>query len=163
MGLIGACRVIAQHGEGGAHYVAGRLSDFCRKHPTKAIELHAIGHSAGSIFHAHFLSTAQKLGVPSFKSTHFLAPAIRVDLFKKLLFGSIGNGKGIDHLTLFTMRRDLEREDNCALVYRKSLLYLIYYALEPERKAVAREALLRMVSADGLSVDLRDIVERTLA
>ncbi len=36
-------------------------------------------------------------------------------------------------------------------------------SLEPERKAVAREALLRMVSADGLSVDLRDIVERTLA
>ncbi|MEP1515643.1 MAG: aminopeptidase N C-terminal domain-containing protein, partial [Nitratireductor sp.] len=36
-------------------------------------------------------------------------------------------------------------------------------SLEPDRKAVAREALLRMVSADGLSVDLRDIVERTLA
>ena len=32
------------------------------------------------------------------------------------------------------MSRDFELDDNCASVYHKSLLYLIYYALEPERK-----------------------------
>ncbi len=36
-------------------------------------------------------------------------------------------------------------------------------SLEPNRKARAREALLRIASAENLSPDLRDIVERTLA
>jgi hypothetical protein len=120
------------HGEGGAHYVARKLKEFCEGNAGKNIELHAVGHSAGAIFHAHFLSAARTLGVPSFKSAHFLAPAIRVDLFKKLVVDLIGDGKGIDRLCVFTMHRDLERDDNCAMVYRKSLLYLIYFALEPE-------------------------------
>jgi hypothetical protein len=121
-------------GEGGAHYVARKLKAFCDRHAEKAVELHAVCHSAGSIFHAHFLAAASSLGVPSFKSVHLLAPAIRVDLFRKLVADRIGAGKGVDRLCLFTMRRDLERDDHCAMIYRKSLLYLIYYALEPERK-----------------------------
>jgi hypothetical protein len=32
------------------------------------------------------------------------------------------------------MHKDLEQADNCGGVYHKSLLYLIHYALEPERK-----------------------------
>ena len=36
-------------------------------------------------------------------------------------------------------------------------------SLEPERQEKAREALLRLAGAEGLSADLRDIVERTLA
>ena len=36
-------------------------------------------------------------------------------------------------------------------------------SLEPGRRALAREALLRISSAENLSPDLRDIVERTLA
>ncbi|CAM4174673.1 caspase family protein [Vreelandella rituensis] len=121
-------------GEGGAHYVVRKLKAFCERHTEKAIELHAVGHSAGSIFLAHFLDAASTLGVPSFKSMHFLAPAIRVDLFRKLVENRIGAGKGVDRLCLFTMYRDFERDDHCARIYRKSLLYLIYYALEPERK-----------------------------
>lgn len=122
------------HGEGGAHYVARKLKEFCDHNANRPIELHAVGHSAGSIFHAHFLSAARALAVPSFTTVHFLAPAIRVDLFRNLLEKLIGKGKGIDRLCLFTMRRDLERDDNCAMIYRKSLLYLIHFALEPERK-----------------------------
>ena len=83
----------------------------------------------------HFLSTAHALGVPSFKSAHFLAPAVRVDVFKKHLGNLIGTGKGIDHLSMFTMSKDYERDDNCGQIYRKSLLYLIHYALEPEVEA----------------------------
>lgn len=122
------------YGEGGAHYVASKLKVFCDLHSGEPIELHAVGHSAGSIFHAHFLSAARRIGVPSFKSLHLLAPAIRVDLFSKCLKNLMGSGNGIDQLSVFTMRRDLERDDNCAKIYRKSLLYLIYHALEPERK-----------------------------
>jgi len=123
------------HGEGGANYVAQKLKAFCEKHATDEIELHAMGHSAGSIFHSHFLALAHQLDIPSFKSLQLLAPAVRTDTFKKLLGGLIGPGKGVDHVSLFTMNKDYERNDNCAMIYRKSLLYLIYYSLEPEKHA----------------------------
>jgi hypothetical protein len=118
--------------EGGARYVAEKLKSFCNKNQAKNIKLHAVGHSAGSIFHARFLSTAHALDVPSFETVHFLAPAVRVDVFKNHLGDLVGPGKGIDHLSIFTMSKDYERDDNCAQIYRKSLLYLIHYALEPD-------------------------------
>lgn len=117
---------------GGARYVAARLKTFCDGHPGD-FELFAAGHSAGSIFHSHFLPTARSLGVPTFTSAYFLAPAVRVDTFKERLLPHIGDGRAVKDLTLFTMKRDYERDDNCAEVYRKSLLYLIYYALEDKR------------------------------
>jgi len=123
---------LASRPSGGAHYVAGQLKRFCDQHQGR-VELHAVGHSAGSIFHAHFLSTAlQQLKVPPFRTLQLLAPAIRVDLFKQLLLPLLG--KGIDSTTIFTMYKDAERRDNCFQVYRKSLLYLIHHALEPERE-----------------------------
>ena len=125
--------------EGGAYYVATKLKDFCaavaEQDNEAKLELHAMGHSAGSIFHAFFLPAALNLGVPNFASLQFLAPAIRVDTFIQLLSERIGAGKGIDYLTLFSMKKDFELDDNCAEIYRKSLLYLIHYALEAERKA----------------------------
>jgi hypothetical protein len=125
----------AADNNGGARYAARKLKEFCERPEIKGrVELHAIGHSAGSIFHAHFIPAALEEKNPSFRSLHFLAPAIRVDTFERQLLGRIGQGNGIDSLSLFTMARDFELDDNCVSVYRKSLLYLIYYALEPERK-----------------------------
>ena len=121
----------ASDDNGGATYTAKRLAAFCQKHPG-AIELHAVGHSAGSIFHSWFLPRAFAEGVPPFTSLHFLAPAIRVDEFKERLLGHIG--KEVKSLTMFTMKKDWERDDSIVHVYRKSLLYLVYYALEDERK-----------------------------
>jgi hypothetical protein len=117
---------------GGARYVANKLNDFC-KGKGDDIELHAVGHSAGSIFHCYFLPIAWQLGAPTFTSAHFLAPAVRVDTFKEHLSGEIGDDKAVQKLTIFTMKRDYERDDDCAHIYRKSLLYLIYYALENKR------------------------------
>ena len=118
-------------GEGGARYVARKLSQFCADNPGK-IELHSVSHSAGAIFHSYFIPAALDFGVPKFRSVHFLAPAVRVDTFKTELAGRIGNG--VDQLSIFTMSKSFEQDDHCASVYRKSLLYLIYGALEPERK-----------------------------
>lgn len=118
---------------GGAHYVATRLKALCDDHAER-IELHAVGHSAGSIFHSHFLPLAHGLGVPGFKTAHFLAPAVRVDTFRQRLMEHIGPGRAAESLTLYTMRRDFERQDNCAHIYRKSLLYLIFHALEDRRR-----------------------------
>ena len=130
-------KVSAERGvdkEGGARYAARKLKEFCDREEFKSrVELHAIGHSAGSIFHAHFIPTAFEEGTPPFDSLQFLAPAIRVDAFERLLLPHIATDKGVKRLTVFTMARDFERADHCAVIYRKSLLYLIHYALEPER------------------------------
>lgn len=118
--------------DGGALYVAQKLTAFLAKHNTgerERVEAHAVGHSAGAIFHGYFAPAVIKLG-GSFKTMHFLAPAIRTDTFQELLASHVG--KGIGRLTLYTMTEDYEKKDNCG-PYRKSLLYLIYHALEPER------------------------------
>lgn len=135
---------LASADDGGARYVAKKLKAFCDAHAGD-IELHAVGHSAGSIFHAYFVPAALDMGVPAFASAQFLAPAVRVDTFKDLLGPRIGDGQGIEHLTLFTMKKDFEVDDDCATIYRKSLLYLIHYAMEPE----PREPIL------GLEISLR--------
>lgn len=119
---------------GGARYVAKALRTFCDAHRGD-VELHAVGHSAGSIFHSHFLACAHELGVPTFESAHFLAPAVRIDTFLQRLGDRIGAGKAVRHVTLFTMQRDYERDDDCAGIYHKSLLYLVSNALENERGA----------------------------
>ncbi|HTG33262.1 MAG TPA: hypothetical protein VLB76_10045 [Thermoanaerobaculia bacterium] len=118
---------------GGAFFAAQRLADFCRRHPG-AVELHAGAHSAGAIFHASFLPAALDQGVPPFKALHLLAPAVRADLFLERLAPRLGPGKGVERTAIFTMNKDREQDDNCAFVYRKSLLYLIHFALEEERE-----------------------------
>jgi hypothetical protein len=118
---------------GGAHYFAAKLKAFCDAHKD-SVELHAVGHSAGSIFHSHFIPLAHSMGAPAFTSAHFMAPAVRVDTFKEKLLESIEKNGSVEHLTVYSMLRDYERHDDCAKIYRKSLLYLIYYALEDERK-----------------------------
>ena len=121
--------------EGGARYAARKLKEFCDKPEFgDRIELHAVGHSAGSNFHAYFIPAALEEQVPEFKSVHFLAPAVGVDTFERQLLNRIGRGRGVKQLNIFTMARSFEEADNCLSVYRKSLLYLIYYALEPERR-----------------------------
>lgn len=116
---------------GGALRVAELLSDFCEQHADE-VELHAVGHSAGSIFHSYFLPKALELGVPPFRSVTFLAPAIRVDAFHARLAPHLG--KGIERMTIYTMSKDWELEDSCMGIYRKSLLYLIRNALEPQEE-----------------------------
>jgi hypothetical protein len=117
---------------GAASYVAERLAAFCQANPND-IEIHAAGHSAGAIFHAWFIPCALARGVPRFDSLHLMAPAMRVDLFQQNLAARIGPRQGIDKLTLYTMADSFEKEDSCGGIYRKSLLYLIYRGLEPDR------------------------------
>ncbi len=131
-GMKQSAQMASSPGTGGAYYVAQRLAAFCKQNPD--VELHAAGHSAGSIFHSWFIPCALALGAPEFRSLHLMAPAIRVDLFKEKLAPLLGARRGVRELTVYTMREDLEADDTCAGVYRKSLLYLIFHALEAQRK-----------------------------
>jgi hypothetical protein len=119
-----------QQDEGGARYVARKLCELVQQFPG-AVEIHALGHSAGAIFHAFFLPAILAID-PSvrFESLQLLAPAITVESFKRLLLPLVGSS--LHNLAMYSMKQDLEKADNCARIYHKSLLYLIYHALEDD-------------------------------
>ncbi|WP_051427606.1 caspase family protein [Arthrobacter sp. H20] len=113
---------------GGALYVARALSRFLSAHPKATV--HAVGHSAGSIFHSYFVPAALKAGVPEFASVSLLAPAVRTDTFKATL--AVEAGKGIKSLAMYTMTQQTELTDTCPGGYGKSLLYLVRASFEKE-------------------------------
>lgn len=116
--------------DGGALYVARALAEYVDGNP-QAVQLHAAGHSAGSIFHSHFLPAYAGLDAgKGFSTLNLLAPAITAEDFKARLLPLLGAANGVDHLGMFSMNRELEEEDNVIGVYRRSLLCLIRASLE---------------------------------
>jgi hypothetical protein len=119
---------------GGARMVASLTRDFWNDHHAE-MEIHALGHSAGAIFHAHYLPVLLNMkpndGVPELnvKSLHFLAPASTTALFQSKLMLLIGPGKKILEHTMYTMNKDLEKDDKAG-PYNKSLLYFVSRAFE---------------------------------
>lgn len=100
------------------------------KKPGPEWELHVVGHSAGSIFAAHAMPILTGLGVP-LQSVHFLAPAIRCDLFRDTLLKGIEKGD-LPLPSLFILSDELEKDDTVG-PYGKSLLYLVSNAFEGKR------------------------------
>ena len=116
---------------GGARAFVEALAEWMKKNPD-AITVHAVGHSAGSIFHSHLVPAALDSGVPGFETVSLLAPAVRVDTFTKLLLPRAQRGD-IRNLAIFTMDDEAERADTCIRVYNKSLLYLVSASFEPQK------------------------------
>jgi hypothetical protein len=135
-------------GNGGARIVVGQLRALLAKDPS--IEIHAAGHSAGSILMAPLVQllttagpvdpkpiesvsaeqwdagTGAGLGV---KTCTLWAPACTVDLFKASYLPAI-KARRIDQYAQFNLNDGAERDDHCARIYNKSLLYLVSNALE---------------------------------
>jgi hypothetical protein len=141
---------------GGAALFAAKLAQwFASAHPQAAkVAFHAVGHSAGSIFHCHFLpafeaklNSAPNPPQPAISTLAFLAPAVRVDRFKELLLPRIG--ASIGRTSLFTMRRASELVDSVAAVYRKSLLYFVRNACEVPTHSTPILGLEESIRADG--------------
>lgn len=109
--------------DGGARLVAEILQGL-----PATTEVHLIGHSAGSIFHAPLAQYLAACAVP-IKSCTLWAPACSLELFKKSYLPLIKNG-GIEKFSLFTLDDKTDRDDNCARIYNKSLLYLVSNAFE---------------------------------
>jgi hypothetical protein len=126
---LGGARLTLQH------IVAAIAAD-----PT--IELHIVGHSAGAIVHAPLiqlltsrgtiktgaLKGAKGFGLPV-RTCTLWAPACTVDLFKESYMPAISAG-AIEDFGLFTLKDQIEQDDNCANIYHKSLLYLVSNAFE---------------------------------
>ncbi len=126
--------------DGGARHTAHLLAKMMEADPT--MEVHIAGHSAGSIFHAplvQYLSTqgkiasgplAGKAGLGKKVSSCTLwAPGVRISEFKQTYLPAIQAG-GVDRFSLYTLTDEAERDDHCANIYHKSLLYMVARALE---------------------------------
>jgi N-acetyl-anhydromuramyl-L-alanine amidase AmpD len=94
-------------------------------------EVHVVAHSAGSIFAAHALPHLAGLG-EGFKSLQLLAPAIRIDEFRKLVLPKI-HAKQCPVPSLYLLSDSGERDDNVG-PYGRSLLYLVSNAFEGRRE-----------------------------
>ena len=101
-----------------------------------AFELHLVGHSAGSIALGHLLSALrtrqhQESGSRALaecvSSVHLYAPACTVD-FANRHYAS--DEVTMKKLWVDVLADQVERDDNVAQIYRKSLLYLVSNALE---------------------------------
>jgi hypothetical protein len=141
---------------GGGLLVAEKIRDLWNeRHDT--LRLHAVGHSAGAIFHAHFIPALLDLKVqastPAIQLTtlQLLAPAVTTELFKKKLKPRIGAKKGIASCVEYTMLEGHEKADTAG-PYRKSLLYFVSRAFEP----------VRPTSVLGLEESVRDDAELML-
>jgi hypothetical protein len=128
---------LANAAKGGARYTAKRLLELVSNPAligARPLEFHAVGHSAGSIFHSWFLPMAKDENLPRFKTLQLLAPAITVPEFEARLARHLGPTGAVESAVMYTMKKSFEEDDDCIRVYRKSLLYLIHHALEPQRR-----------------------------
>lgn len=89
-----------------------------------------VGHSAGALWMGEQLEGWARLE-PSFRVDHvvLMAPACTVEFFERCIAPHVLAGR-VDHLTLFQLTDALERDDNVAKVYGKSLLYYVSNACE---------------------------------
>lgn len=94
-------------------------------------ELHVVAHSTGAILGAYGASLLSALGI-AWKSMQFMAPALRIDDFKKLLAPRI-IAEECPRPSLYILSKVGELDDDVG-PYGKSLLYLISNALEPKRE-----------------------------
>lgn len=118
---------------GGAYLFGSKLAAFLSAPGNSGVTLHAIGHSAGAIFHAHLLPALAALGVPRIETLSLLAPAVRTELFIEKLLPLVA-AQTIARHTCFTMEEEAEEQDDCWNIYRKSLLYFVSHSFEGLRR-----------------------------
>lgn len=128
-GKDGAARLIVEH-------VVGLKKEM------RDLEIHLVGHSAGAVFLAPLLQLLTsrgrieggpmdgEMGAGLAASTCTLwAPACTTALFKETYLPAI-RSEAISRFAQYSLTDKAERDDTCANIYRKSLLYLISNALE---------------------------------
>lgn len=114
--------------DGGAAFVARQIADYSAA--AGPLELHLVGHSAGSVFHAYLIRRLIELGL-SIKTLTFYAPACTIELFKLNILPHLRTQ--IERLTIFNLTNKYEKDDTATPLYHKSLLYLVSGAFEEKR------------------------------
>lgn len=112
--------------DGGARLALAELNTRLTADP--GWEIHVAGHSAGSIFMAPLVQALCGSG-RTIASVSLWAPACTMKLFHEAYLPAIRSG-AIRQFNLFTLKDAAERDDHCANIYHKSLLYLVSNACE---------------------------------
>ncbi len=116
---------------GGARLALKHLARLAAAEP--GLEIHVVGHSAGAVFHAPLVArlTGSGAGEHGLKvaSCTMWAPACTTAVFNQYYAPAIQRKK-IDRTALFVLSDQAERDDHCANIYNKSLLYLVSHAFE---------------------------------
>jgi predicted chitinase len=94
----------------------------------RPLEIHLVGHSAGSILHAGVVSRLVESKLP-IESCTLWAPACTMDVFNEHYLAPI-KSKLVKKFNLYVLSDKAEQDDNCARIYNKSLLYLVSNAFE---------------------------------
>jgi hypothetical protein len=100
------------------------------------VRLHLIGHSAGAILHCHLLDALVGLGW-KFATVHFMAPAVRTDVFATTLAPHL-RSRRLGRFHQFHLTASAEEKDpTCRPLfgYGRSLLWLVSESFEVERSA----------------------------
>lgn len=129
-------RLASERRNGAMHLVArhvkqARETPARKRSGSKHWEMHVVAHSAGAILAAHAIPHLSGLGI-SWKTLQFLAPAIRMDVFKRLVVPEVLK-KRCPRPSLYILDEAQERCDSVG-PYGKSLLHLVSNAFEGERE-----------------------------
>jgi len=111
---------------GAAVLVADHLARLAEAMP--GLEIHLVGHSAGSILLAPMVKLLNDRGL-TIESCALWAPACSVKLFELTYLPAL-KANTLKDLALFVLREKAELDDDCARIYNKSLLYLVSNAFE---------------------------------
>ncbi len=101
----------------------------------KRPQIHIAGHSAGAIWLAHLLKCWQSLRGAVIENMILLAPACTTKLYNSTIYPALRRDY-LRHLHHFQLDEMHERADNVALIYRKSILYLVSRSFQTRRKIV---------------------------
>lgn len=115
---------------GAAVLVADQLKALAKKLP--GLEIHMVGHSAGSILLAPVVKLLTDRGL-KVETCTLWAPACTVDLFRSAYLPAMQKGT-LGKMAVFALSDKTERDDNCARIYNKSLLYLVSAAFEAQQR-----------------------------
>ncbi|MDE2428118.1 MAG: C1 family peptidase [Burkholderiales bacterium] len=118
----------------GLFIMAQRLKQLALDLGEDNLEIHLLGHSAGSIVHGHLLEllTARKLKI---STCNLFAPACTIDFANKKYRPAIAKRSlAREQFHIHLMSDDRELDDNVAGIYQKSLLYLVARAFEIQHK-----------------------------
>lgn len=117
--------------QGGADLLAQALSVY--RDQGNRLDLHLVGHSAGSILLAHLLPALEAWNLKVETMTLF-APACTTELCVQYILPSLHRSSHLKRLTIFNLKDEVEQDDHVVHVYNKSLLYLVSEAFEKKRK-----------------------------
>jgi alpha-beta hydrolase superfamily lysophospholipase len=139
------------------------------------LDIHLVGHSAGAIFLAPVVQLltsdgligsgpmrgATGAGLTAATCTLW-APACTTSLFKETYFPAI-KSSAIGNYTQYSLNDPAERNDNCANIYHKSLLYLVSHAFETEERVPGQREgtpILGMATAIDKDSTIKDMFDQ---